>query len=232
MVKAIAFDIDQTLWDFHAVRIEALHSVGRLFGERATIDEHLLPELLSPESLQARYDRLEVERPPTQLAEIRRLALTEAATEIAPDDAALAQDATDLYFAHRHAPRRPYADAGPALVALAAAGLRLAIVSNGNTDLAAMGLDHHFEEIVLGPSEGTAKPHAQIYRLVEHRLGLDPSDLVCVGDDPDKDVCAPQRFGWRGVWNRREAHATPPKCRPDATVELLTELPAIIEGWR
>ncbi len=231
-VTAVAFDIDQTLWDFHAVRIEALRAVASLFAERATIPRDQLVPLLETDSLQARYDRLELQRPARQLAAIRGLALAEAAAEIAPGDERLPADATELYFRHRHAPRSPYPDTIPALTELRDSGLRLAIVSNGNTDLQAMGIAHFFDEVVLGPRVGTAKPYEEIYRLVERGLGVDAAELVCVGDDVDKDVCAPQRFGWRGVWNRRDAQATPPDCSPDATVELLTELPAVIDGWR
>ena len=231
-VAAVAFDIDQTLWDFHAVRVEALRAVGRFFEEHTTLAPAVAAPLLTVDSLQERYDRLERANAASRLGEIRAMALDEAAAELAPDVDGLGTSATDLYFSIRYAPGAPYPDVVPALTELQRAGIRLAVVSNGNTDLDAMGIEHFFDEIVLGPRVGTAKPHEDIYRLVEARLGLGPDRLVCVGDDQEKDVTAPQRFGWRGVWNRRDGEELAAGCAPDATVSLLTELPQIVAGWR
>jgi len=227
-VRGIAFDIDQTLWDFHSVRRAALDGVLTALLSRATVDEHQDRHI---DDLQARYDRLERARPTSALSTIRRESLHQAAAVAAPGDKALGDELGDLYFSIRHQPGKAFDDARPALEQLSALGLKLAVVSNGNTDLEALQLSDLFATIVLAPDVGTAKPEPQIYSLVEQQLDLAPTALVCVGDDLENDVCAPQRKGWRGVWNRRDPSQTAEGCTPDATVALLTELPAILEKW-
>jgi FMN hydrolase / 5-amino-6-(5-phospho-D-ribitylamino)uracil phosphatase len=228
VIHAIAFDIDQTLWDFHAIRRDALAAVLVELRARATT-EHLVDQ--SIDDLQRRYDTLEAQHAGSQLAQIRRMSLAEAADEAAPGDANLGDDLVDMYFSIRHRSGEPYPDVAPALEALSNAGVRLAVVSNGNTDLDGLGLAHYFETVVLAPEVATAKPEPTIYRIVEDRLGLDAAAMVCVGDDIINDVVAPQRLGWRGVWNRRSAEPLPEGCTPDATIEHLTDLLPLVASW-
>ncbi|NOX28847.1 MAG: HAD family hydrolase [Actinobacteria bacterium] len=227
-IRGIAFDIDQTLWDFHSARRAALDGVLTALLSRTTVDG---PEDRHIDDLQARYDRLEAARPASALSAIRRESLHQAAAVAAPGDKTLGDELGDLYFSIRHQPGNAFDDARPALEELSALGLKLAVVSNGNTSLEALQLSDLFATVVLAPDVGTAKPEPQIYSIVEHQLSLAPAALVCVGDDLENDVCAPQRKGWRGIWNRRDPNQTADGCTPDATVALLTELPAIIEQW-
>ncbi|MCP3938928.1 MAG: HAD family hydrolase [Actinomycetia bacterium] len=229
MIQAIAFDVDQTLWDFHTHREAALRACLILVLDRAT---EQIASRWTIEDLQARYDRIEISAPGERLASIRRESLSDAAEEAAPGDPDLGDDLTELYFSIRHGPAEPYADAIPALTDLKAMGLRLAIVTNGNSDLDTLGLTDLFEAVVIGPNIGMAKPEPRIYAEVERLVGVDASSLVCVGDDPHRDVAAPQRRGWKGVWNDRGIEELPNSVLPDATVQLLTELPSVVESWK
>ena len=86
-------------------------------------------------------------------------------------------------------------------------------------------------QVPLASEHRVAKPNPAIYQITADQLGREPAELVCVGDDPDKDVAGPQRAGWRAVWNRRDGQELPADITPDATVELLTELPDLIRQW-
>ncbi|MCB0989817.1 MAG: HAD family hydrolase [Acidimicrobiales bacterium] len=228
-IQAVAFDVDQTLWDFHSHRRAALVACLELLCNRATCEA---PWAWSIDDLQARYDRIEASAPGERLATIRHESLVEAAAEAAPGDNSLGDELTDLYFSIRHGPASPFDDATQCLDRLAGMGVRLAVVTNGNSDLVGLGLAEYFEVIVVGPDIGMAKPEARIYAEVSKRLAVTPSELVCVGDDPVKDVAAPQRLGWKGVWNDRKVVTLPPDVRPDATIEHLAELPPIVARWR
>jgi len=228
VIKAVVFDIDQTLWDFHATRINALTGCLGLLRERATRE---VAQRWTVDDLQARFDRLETSARNTALGKIRTASLKEAANEAAPLDARLGIDLHELYFDTRHAAHEPFPDVVPALHQLRDAGLQLGLVSNGNSNIERLGLDGWWDAIVLAPEHGVAKPHPAIYEITAGQLGRDPSELVCVGDDPDKDVAGPQRAGWRGIWNRRDNEELPSGVIPDATVELLTEIPQLLRQW-
>ena len=229
MVRAVVFDIDQTLWDFHAKRRQGLEACLRLLRDR---DTEGVAAGWSINDLQHRFDVLEAQVRTAVLRSIRQQSLAEAAAEAAPADAALPDELHDLYFDHRHERTEPYPDVIPTLTSLRDAGYRLGIVSNGNSDLERIGLDGWWDDIVLGPEHGVIKPEPGIYALVAQRLGVDAADLVCVGDDQHKDVAGPQTAGWRGVWVRRDGQSPDPAITPDATIDTLGPLPALVDGWR
>jgi putative hydrolase of the HAD superfamily len=46
---------------------------------------------------------------------------------------------------------------------------------------------------------GYRKPAAEFFVAIQDRLGLDPAELLLVGDDLENDFCAAQRAGWHAV---------------------------------
>jgi len=92
--------------------------------------------------------------------------------------------------------------AGVRLVrAACAAGATVALGSNFDERL--LGIARSLEPLtaaghVFASSEiGWRKPAPEFFRVIEARLGLTPDELVFVGDDPELDVAAARRAGWR-----------------------------------
>lgn len=229
MVLGVVFDVDQTLWDFTAVRDQALTAVLAELTDRATVDISTWTNA----DLQARWDDYAATVTGEKLGTIRRWSLTDAASQAAPGDASLGDELTDLYFSIRHGGGSAYSDVAPALDALRSAGVSLGIVTNGNTDLDLLGLGQFFPErvVVKGSDLGAYKPEPSIYAEVEQRMGMAAKALVCVGDNQQHDVAAPQARGWRGVWNNRDGAALDPAVTPDAIVDTFDELVPIVVDW-
>ena len=86
-------------------------------------------------------------------------------------------------------------------------------------DVDMLGLDRWFDRssvIVTGDTPYT-KPDVELFRMMEERLGLSPSDLWMVGDNYDKDISGAIKAGWHSLWiNRRRLPA--PKALPDISV--------------
>ena len=119
-----------------------------------------------------------------------------------------------------------YDDARPTLDALAAAGLRLAVVANWDVSLtdvlARLGLADPFEAIVTAAAVGAAKPDPRpFHRALEH-LGTDAARCLHVGDDPVTDIAGARAAGMAAVLLDRAGRA------PDA-IASLAELPARLE---
>lgn len=89
--------------------------------------------------------------------------------------------------------------AAEALAALAAAGRRLAVVSNFDQRLrpllAELGVKEAFETIVLPGDAGAAKPDPAIFSVCLKRLGLAGPQAAYVGDRPGEDLRAAARAG-------------------------------------
>lgn len=61
-------------------------------------------------------------------------------------------------------------------------------LTNGNADLQRVGLHGHFSHHVAAREVGVAKPDPAIFHHACARLGLAPSQVLHVGDDPLLDV--------------------------------------------
>lgn len=86
---------------------------------------------------------------------------------------------------------RALPDARPALDALRADGVALAVVSDWDHTLprvlAGVGLADAFDAVVTSASVGAAKPDPAPFRAALARLGVDPDAAVHCGDDPVRD---------------------------------------------
>ena len=60
---------------------------------------------------------------------------------------------------------------------------RLATLSNGNADLAHIGLDQAFTVSLNARQIGAAKPHRRCFERLARELGLAPQAILHVGDD-------------------------------------------------
>ena len=117
-------------------------------------------------------------------------------------------------FAIWHAARNqvePFAEVMPALEKLKRR-FRLATLSNGNADLAVIGLAHHFEVSLSAGALGCAKPDPRAYERLADALTLRPAEILFVGDEPHADVVGPRTAGMQTVWVNRAVLFGPTRC--------------------
>jgi len=90
-----------------------------------------------------------------------------------------------------------------ALHALRDAGRRVAVASNFDQRLprllAGLGLDRALDAVLLPSLLGAAKPDPAFLAAVAERLAIAPAAAVYVGDDPEQDLAAARRAGWRAI---------------------------------
>jgi HAD superfamily hydrolase (TIGR01509 family) len=230
-VRCVAFDADDTLWDFTAAMWEALGLA--LAAGRALWPDRV--EGLTPEGLQGLRDRMvDQERAATdrhvKLSDVRRRSFALALEQQGRPDAAVADAMAEAYFAHRHGEVRLHADVVDVLDQLAPRFV-LGLVTNGNTDPERSGLGQRFDFRLGADDIGIRKPDPRMFTMAAAAAGCHPSELVYVGDQPAKDVAAPQSVGCRGVWLNRSGAPCPPGIEPDAVISSLEELPAVLERF-
>jgi HAD superfamily hydrolase (TIGR01509 family) len=107
----------------------------------------------------------------------------------------------------------------------------LASLSNGNADLRLIGLDDLFAFSLNAIDVGSAKPEPLIFETAHRRLGMQPAEIVHVGDDPDHDVRGGQDAGFRTVWVNRTDREWPGGARADAEIGSLVELEGVLGFW-
>lgn len=118
-------------------------------------------------------------------------------------------------------------------------GRGLGLVSNTfwppamhDADLARFGLLPYLPVRVYSSAFGMVKPHPTIYRHALNQLDVAPAEAVFVGDRLDVDVAGPQKIGMRAVLLaspfRNEEDS---EIIPDARINRIDELPALLEQW-
>jgi putative hydrolase of the HAD superfamily len=127
------------------------------------------------------------------------------------------------YFAEAEA-WHVFGDVFPALDKLAAAGVRLGIISNWDERLRPLlnqlQLDRYFEAIVISSEIGFHKPSPVIFEYAAQKLGLRPAALLHVGDSAELDAEAARRAGFHAV----ELCRAKPLAANDAKIGSLMEI--------
>ncbi|NRR31058.1 HAD family hydrolase [Oxalobacteraceae bacterium] len=224
---AILFDLDDTLWPIAPVIVAAELSLHDWLARHAP----KVAQRFSIAELRARRMALLESQPElaVDLAELRRVGLR-AVFELAGEDHAHIDGAIAHFLAQRNAVTL-YEDVLPALQAMKQT-LRLGTITNGNADLAAIGLESHFEVMLAAAQFGRPKPDPAIFLAACAQLGVAPRQAIYVGDDLHLDVRGAQQAGLRAVWLNRSGSSAHLDAGivPDAICASFAELLRWLEG--
>lgn len=77
---------------------------------------------------------------------------------------------------------------------------RLAAITNGNADLAAIGIDHYFEKICAADLHLKAKPAVDMFDDCCRHFGIDTVNMLHVGDNHITDVQGAVDAGAQSLW--------------------------------
>ncbi|MFZ9255011.1 MAG: HAD family hydrolase, partial [Hylemonella sp.] len=122
-----------------------------------------------------------------------------------------------------------YQDAGEALVWLASR-FPLVALSNGNADVDRVGLGHLFKAGLSAQNLGIGKPDPRIFHAAAKAAGVQPSEILHVGDDAALDVLGGLGAGMQTVWVNRRGLAWTHHKPPHATVSDMAELCQVLQA--
>ncbi len=123
-----------------------------------------------------------------------------------------------------------FADAGPALAALAAAGWRLAILTNCDEDLfatTAPRLPVAFDLVVTAEQVRSYKPDLAHFRRFVEITGATPENWIHVANSWVHDIFPAARMGLRSVWVDRDLTGHPAKLA-DRRITAMRRLPETV----
>jgi FMN hydrolase / 5-amino-6-(5-phospho-D-ribitylamino)uracil phosphatase len=223
-VQAVIFDLDDTLWEVGPVIVRAEHAMVAFLADR-------YPRVLELHSLESMRDvraRMALEHPAMRhdFTWLRLESLRSHAREAGYPEA-MAHEAFNVFYRARNDVTL-FDDVMPALGRLHGR-FRLFAISNGNADLAAIGLARFFEQALAARDAGMLKPDPRIFALLLQRAGLEPERTLHVGDDVVADVEGARRAGVTPVWLNRAGEEWPSAALPPPlTVRTLTELAELV----
>jgi len=217
MYRAILFDLDDTLYDFHSYWRERVRLSLTLVRVRYT---HLDPEALA---LVALSERVFIEHWPEFL---RRQGV---------EDETLIAESHEVFRREWFERMALADDAAPTLEALRSR-YRLGLITNGPSEIQRrkierFGLANYFDALIVSGEVGVAKPDPAIFGLALERLGVEPAEALFVGDSPEYDLRGAMAAGVPFVWMNPGGEELPEGLeQPLATIGRLGELPALLEA--
>ncbi len=223
-VRAICFDLDNTLWDVWPVIMRAEQKMYDFLAQR-------YPRVVASmtiEMMRSAREQTAAAHPQMRhdFTFLRKQTLREHAREFGYAEA-MVEEAFDAFIQARNEVEL-YADVLPSLEKLRER-YRLFTASNGNADLGRIGIAHFFERTIAARHVGALKPDPAIFHKVIEGTDLQAHEVVYVGDDPQLDVEGARGAGMQAIWIDRQGGEWPPQIVPAAhTVRSLTELEELL----
>jgi FMN hydrolase / 5-amino-6-(5-phospho-D-ribitylamino)uracil phosphatase len=225
-VRAICFDLDNTLWDVWPVIRRAEEAMYQFLAQRYP----RVVAAMTLEMMRAAREQTAAAHPQMRhdFTFLRKQTLREHAREFGYAEA-MVEEAFDAFIAARNEVEL-YEDVVPALEQLRSR-YRLFTASNGNADLGRIGLAHYFERTIAARHVGALKPDPAIFHKVIEGTDLQPRDVVYVGDDPQLDVEGARRAGMHAIWIDRQGAEWPVELQPAShCVKSLAELARLLSS--
>ncbi len=195
MIRAVIFDLDNTLVDFMAMKKQAVEAAAWAMvdsGLPMTIEEAVA-------GVYRTYDERGIEN-----QQVFDHFLTETLGQI---DYKILAAGIVAYRKAREAALQPYPHVKMTLTQLLRNGLKLAVLSDAPRReawlrLYQLGLHHTFDVVVTFEDTGLRKPAKEPFERVLSLLGVPPEEAVMVGDWPSRDVTGAKAVGLWTVWAR------------------------------
>ena len=222
-IKAVSLDLDDTLWPIWPTIERAEKVLHQWLVDNAPMAAALFS---SPSALREIRDYLGASRPDLKhdLSAVRRESIRLALYR-AGENPLLAEAAFEAFFSERQRVTL-FEDARPCLEFLSAR-FPLVSLSNGNADLARVGLGSFFRGAISAREFGVGKPDPRIFHAAAGALEVRPEEVLHVGDDATLDALGALNAGMQAVWVNRSDHLWPHEREPHAMVADLTELCAL-----
>jgi putative hydrolase of the HAD superfamily len=195
MIRAVVFDLDNTLVDFMGMKRQAI---------TAAIDSMIDAGLhLARPDVQERIDAIYKERG----IEFQNVFDELLYTLFQKVDYKILSAGIIAYRRAREAALVPYPHVNMTLLALLKRGLRLAVVSDAPgreawLRLVSLNLHHVFDVVVTYDDTRERKPSPAPFRRALEMLGVAPAEAIMVGDWPERDVVGAAQVGMVTVFAR------------------------------
>lgn len=221
MIKAIIFDLDNTLIDFMKMKRMTIEAAASSMID-AGLDhekENIVKKLLKL------YDKYGWE---DQTIFQKYLKQNEGKV-----DYRVLANGINAYRRVRTGFLEPYPHVMDILLELKSRGIKLAIVSDAPklkawTRLSAMKIDHFFDIVVAFEDTKRLKPAKKPFMVALRKLKVEAGECMMVGDMMDRDIKGANRLGMKTCF-AKYGNTNSSKGRPDYKINDISELLKIVQ---
>lgn len=195
MIKAIIFDLDNTLVDFMLLKERAIEAAIHSMidaGLKLTAKEadRKIHEIYMKEGIEYQqvFDQLFLE-------------------EYGYVDRKIVSAGIVAYRTAREAALKPYPKVFPTLIELIKMGIKLAVVSDAPSKeawlrLSYINFHHLFDVVITFDDTFEKKPSPTPFNLALKRLSLEPGECLMIGDWAERDMVGAKAVGMKTVFAR------------------------------
>ena len=225
MIKVIAFDLDDTLWHVDPVIKRAENKLKEWFRQKLPGFEY------STRSMNHFRQQVLDEQPHLlgRLTEFRRRVIETALIYHGVENpSVITAEAMNIFLTARN-----QVDFFPGTINTlikVSANYQIGALTNGNADIKRLGLAKYFSFSFSAEDVGAPKPSPLLFHKALSHTGVDPIEMVYVGDDRIKDIDAAKAVGLKTIWLRNVRRARPAKTEPDSIIESINQLPLAIRS--
>ncbi|MBN1156337.1 TIGR02253 family HAD-type hydrolase [Candidatus Woesearchaeota archaeon] len=222
-MKAIIFDLDNTLMDFMRLKKASCEE-----AISAMVDSGLRMD--KDKALKILFDMYEVYG--IEDKEIFQKFLKKTAGRI---DYRILANGIVAYRRVKNSYLAPYPGVTSTLLKLKQQGIKLAIVSDAPrlrawTRLAALRLTDYFDAVVTFDDTKKYKPHPAPFRKALSKLKVKPRETVVVGDWPARDMEGAKKLGMKSCFAKYGAVRRFEHVNSDYIIENIRELLDIVDN--
>lgn len=203
MIKAVIFDIDNTMYSFDRAHKTAMTALG------AYVRENFGMEPEETEGLVKKCMDIVTERTGDNCAALhnRLLRFQCFLEQIGSTDYRKAMEMYHVYWDTILEVMEPEPGLLSLLSRLKERGIRLGIGSDMTAyiqykKLEKLGALQYLDFLVTSEEAGAEKPARRFFELCVKKAGCEPGECVFIGDSLKKDVIGPTRYGMKGTWYR------------------------------
>lgn len=227
-MRAVLFDLDDTLFDHRRSARAALTEVHRAHGRDTAYDEF---ERAHTRYLEEMHIEVLAGRIGLEEARRERFRRVFASLGVTLGDSHVELTAAAYRDGYKLA-RRALAGAAELLQAVRGHA-RVAIVTNNLLEeqqdkLQYCALDPFVDALIASEDVGVSKPDPGIFRIALERVGASADEAVMVGDSWANDIVGAARAGIRAVWFNPDRKPVPEEPAGVAVIESLAPAEAVL----
>ena len=198
-IKAVTFDLDDTLWPLREVIIHAHKESNNWIIDKFPN----MSKVLFTEQEQKMWQKLIAKDNSLRhrLSELRMKVIETLLTEngVSDEDAkATSKDAFDIFLKLRH--DITYFEGTIEVLKSLKEKYTLGVLTNGNASIETLKIDHLFDFYLNAEMVNDSKPGAKMFEEALKITQLSPEEVCHVGDHPDNDVEAAVKLGMKAIW--------------------------------
>ena len=222
MIKAIVFDLDNTLVDFMRMKYRAIEA-----AVKAMIDAGLdYPNEIIRKKIDEIYSEKGIE-----YQQVFDILLNQLTGKI---DFKILSSGIVAYRTAREAELNTYPKVVPTLISLIKLSIKLGVVSDAPAReawlrLSYIGLHHIFDEVVTFDDTHERKPSPVPFNAILAKLRVKPEDALMVGDWAERDVVGAKNIGMKTAFARYGDTFETQEHGADYEINDISELVGIVK---